>query len=170
MGNQDDGDLSRLSAMVIQAASQRGLFLATAESCTAGALAQILARAPGASDVLHGGFIVYTKANKTAALGVPQLLLSRVSAVHAEVARLMASGALARCPADIVVSITGVAGPDPDEDDNPVGLVYLAAACRDGRLFHEEHRFPDNVTPDEICAATLQRALLLFQKGITETA
>lgn len=167
---KNDDHLLRLSESVIQAAKRRGLFLATAESCTAGALVQFLASAPGATEAVHGGFVVYTKANKTVALGVPEVLLSRLSAVHAQVARLMAKGALARSPADIVVSITGVTGPDPDEDGNPVGLVYLAVACRDGRISHEEHRFPANLTSDEIRSAALERALLLFLKEITETA
>ena len=53
----------------------------------------------------------------------------------------MARGGIARCPADIAVAITGVAGPEPDEDGNPVGLVHLAAACRDGRVSHIERNF-----------------------------
>jgi nicotinamide-nucleotide amidase len=53
----------------------------------------------------------------------------------------MARGGIARSPADIAVAITGVAGPEPDEDGNPVGLVHLAAACRDGRVSHIERRF-----------------------------
>jgi nicotinamide mononucleotide (NMN) deamidase PncC len=43
----------------------------------------------------------------------------------------MASGVLDRCPADIAVSITGFAGRrEPDEDGNPVGLVYVGVAAR----------------------------------------
>jgi PncC family amidohydrolase len=83
--------------------------------------------------MLHGGFIVYTKENKTASVGVPSDLLERYTAVSAEVAQAMASGGLKRCPASIVVSITGVAGPDPDEDGNPVGLVFVGVATSDGR-------------------------------------
>src|SRR5690349_18050832 len=100
--------------------------LATMESCTAGALVHLLARAEGASDAVHGGFVVYTKDNKIAAVGVPVELLASHTAVSAEVALAMATGGLARCPASLVASITGVAGPEPDEDGNPVGLVYVA--------------------------------------------
>jgi nicotinamide mononucleotide (NMN) deamidase PncC len=42
--------------------------------------------------------------------------------------------ALRESPADIAMAVTGVAGPDPDEDGNPVGLVYISAATRDGRV------------------------------------
>ena len=117
---------------IMKFAQARRATLATVESCTAGALALLLSQAEGASDTLHGGFIVYTKDNKTAAVGVPKELIAAHTAVSAEVAKAMASGGLARCPADIVVAITGVAGPEPDEDGNPVGLVYVAAAARDG--------------------------------------
>jgi len=95
----------------------------TAESCTAGKLAAaLLSEAPGAAERLHGSFVTYTKANKTKSLGVSAALLQRRGAVCREVAVAMAEGALVRSPATVAVSITGVAGPDPDEDGNPVGL------------------------------------------------
>ena len=112
--------------------------LATVESCTAGALAVLLADAPEAGKHFQGGFVVYTKENKTAALGVPAALIAAQSAVSSDVAKAMASGALDRCPADISVAITGVAGPEPDEDGNPVGLVYVAAAEKGRR--RQSHR------------------------------
>jgi nicotinamide-nucleotide amidase len=61
--------------------------------------------------------------------------------VSREVAEAMARGGIARCPADIAIAITGVAGPEPDEDGNPVGLVHLAAACRDDSVSHLERNF-----------------------------
>ena len=119
---------------IVKLALERRLTLATVESCTAGSLANLLSQVEGAGEVLHGGFIVYTKANKAAAVGVPETLIQKHTAVSAEVARAMALGGLERCPAHIVAAITGVAGPLPDEDGNPVGLVYVAAATRDGRI------------------------------------
>ena len=62
-----------------------GCTLATVESCTAGALAALLADAPGASECFHGGFVVYTKANKVAAVGVPPDLIKAHTAVSREV-------------------------------------------------------------------------------------
>ena len=79
--------------------------------------------------------------NKIAALGVPAALIEAHTAVSREVAEAMARGGIARCPADIAVAITGVAGPEPYEDGNPVGLVHVAAACRDGRVSHLERNF-----------------------------
>src|SRR5688572_13704481 len=94
---------------VVTLARNRHMSLATVESCTAGALVHLLSQAEGASETLHGGFVVYTKENKIAAVGVPIEVLARHTAVSAEVALAMAIGGLARCPASLVASITGVA-------------------------------------------------------------
>jgi nicotinamide-nucleotide amidase len=159
-----DGLLDKADALVAEA-KRRGLTLATAESCTGGALAVLLSNAPGAGDIFHGGFVVYTKANKTAALGVPADLIKQHTAVSAEIAKAMADGALQRCPADVVLAVTGVAGPEPDEDGNPVGLVHLATARRDGTVLHEEHRFPAR-GKEQLCDTILDRCLSLLAKAI----
>ena len=138
-----DAALVKRAADVVGVAHQRGLTIATAESCTGGLLAAVLSEAPGAGEQLHGGFVVYTKDQKTVALGIRRTLLDRESAVSEAVARAMAEGALLRSIADISASITGVAGPAPDEDNNPVGLVHLAAACRGLTTLHKECRFGD---------------------------
>ena len=70
-----------------------------------------------------------------------QELLREKGAVCCDVAVAMVQGALARSPADLAVSITGVAGPDPDEDGNPVGLVCIAVARKDGKPRHVEMRY-----------------------------
>jgi nicotinamide-nucleotide amidase len=135
--------LSRLAERALEVAAQRNASIVTAESCTAGKLAAVLSEAPGAAERLHGSFVTYTKANKTKSLGVSAALLRRKGAVCREVAVAMAEGALARSPADLAVSITGVAGPDPDEDGNPVGLVCIAIARVNGETVHFERRYGD---------------------------
>jgi nicotinamide-nucleotide amidase len=151
---------------IMKFAQARRATLATVESCTAGALALLLSQAEGASDTLHGGFVVYTKDNKTAAVGVPKELIAAHTAVSAEVAKAMANGGLARCPADIVVAITGVAGPEPDEDGNPVGLVYVAAAARDGPTRVIRHEFGKR-NKDQICEAAMGAALALLEELVS---
>ncbi len=121
-------DLTSLAKRVLALAGARSVGIVTAESCTSGLLATVLSEAPGAAELLHGGFVTYTKANKTKALGVSRDLLRTRGAVCPEVAVAMAEGALERSPADVAVAITGVAGPSRDEDDNPVGLVCIAVA------------------------------------------
>lgn len=125
-------NLAELAKRALATARRRNLAIVTAESCTAGKLSALLSEAPGAAEHLHGSFVAYTKANKVKALGVDPALLKAKGAVCPEVAMAMAEGALHRSPADVAVAITGVAGPDPDEDANPVGLVCIAVA-RDGR-------------------------------------
>jgi nicotinamide-nucleotide amidase len=104
----------------------------TAESCTAGLLSAALSQADGAGEVLHGSFVTYSKENKTKALGVDPLLLKRDGSVTVDVVRQMVLGALLRSPADIALAVSGVLGPSPDEDGNPVGLVYFGCGRRDG--------------------------------------
>ena len=148
---------------IIRLARERKMTLATVESCTAGTLAHLLSQGEGASNVLHGGFIVYTKENKTAAVGVPEALLEKHTAVSAEVAKAMAEGGLKRCPATIVAAITGVAGPEPDEDGNPVGLVFVAAAARDGRTKVARREF-GKTGKESICDAAMGAALDLVEE------
>jgi len=121
--------VARASAVVSQLKTL-GLTVVAAESCTAGLIAAALSQGDGASDVLHGGFVTYTKANKVAALGVDADLLEREGSVNAAVVRQLACGALDRSPADLAIAVSGVLGPEPDEDGNPVGLVYFACSRR----------------------------------------
>ena len=55
----------------------------------------------------------------------------------------MARGALDCSQADVAVSVTGVAGPDPDERGNPVGLIYLTCARRGGKCIGVKREFGD---------------------------
>jgi nicotinamide-nucleotide amidase len=136
-----DASLRELAQMALDTIGQNGLSIVTAESCTAGKLAVLLSEAPGAADHLHGGFVAYTKANQARALGVSTQLLHSRGAVCREVAVAMAEGALARTPADFAVAITGVAGPEPDEDRNPVGLVCIAVAQKGRKPTSVEKRY-----------------------------
>jgi nicotinamide-nucleotide amidase len=140
---QIDEHLIRRAAGVIELADAQHKTIVTAESCTGGLLASVLSDAPGAGELLHGGFVTYTKAQKSAALGISADLLARAGAVCPIVARAMTQGALAASPADIAVAITGVAGPEPDEDGNPVGYVCVAAATRAGDVLTIERHFGD---------------------------
>src|SRR5436853_2487481 len=76
-------------------------------------------------------------------LGVPADLIALFGAVSRETAEAMAQGALAHSPADLAVSITGIAGPGGGSPGKPVGLVHFAAAARGGQLMHQECKFGD---------------------------
>lgn len=152
-------EAQNLANRVVKLAKDRKLTLITAESCTAGLLAHFLAGAEGASDAFHGGFVTYTKKNKTKALGVSAELLEADTAVSARVAEAMANGALDRSPADVAVAVTGVTGAEPDEDGNPVGLIYVAAARRGKTSAVREHHLKGPA--EELAKAAIQSALAL---------
>jgi nicotinamide-nucleotide amidase len=126
---------------VLDALKKRGLKVVTAESCTGGLIATVLSEAPGAAEHFEGAFVVYTPQQKSFALKVPPTLIEEHGIVSAEVAVAMAEGALEGSRADIAVSVTGVAGPDPDEQGNPVGLVYFGCARRGEPSFHRKKEF-----------------------------
>ena len=125
-------DVTGLEAVCSSLLLERGLTLATAESCTGGLIARRITALPGASRVYRGGVVSYWTEVKAAVLGVPQDILDQYGAVSEPTARAMAEGARRITGADIAVSVTGVAGPDPDERGNPVGLVFIGLATPDG--------------------------------------
>ena len=124
-------DVKNLESAVLQLLKDRGLTLGAAESCTGGLIAKRMTDLPGASAVFRGGVVSYTDAVKHAVLGVPEELLTVHGAVSPQVARAMAEGARRVLGCDLAVATTGVAGPDPDDRGNPVGLVYTALAGKD---------------------------------------
>ena len=123
---------------VLAACRVHGLKVATAESCTGGLVAGALTEVPGSSDVLDRGFVTYSNAAKEAMLGVPTSILERHGAVSRETADAMATGALAMSNVDLVVAITGIAGPGGGTPEKPVGLVWIAIHGSDAkaRRFH----------------------------------
>jgi len=116
---------------VLDAARAKGWRVTAAESCTGGMVSAALTDIAGSSDVFDRGFVTYSYPSKTSMLGVPQAMLAEHGAVSEPVSRAMASGALAASGADLVVAITGVAGPGGSEA-KPEGLVWFAVATRAG--------------------------------------
>lgn len=125
-------DVSGLAEACLLHLKERGLTLATAESCTGGTVAERMTALPGASAVYRGGVVSYWSSVKADVLGVPAPLLDEHGAVSDPVARAMAEGARAVMGADLGVSVTGVAGPDSDGRGNPVGRVFVALSTPDG--------------------------------------
>jgi nicotinamide-nucleotide amidase len=111
---------------------ERGLTLATAESCTGGMIGVRLTNVPGSSDVYVGGVIAYANEVKVGALEVPREILATHGAVSSETAAAMAAGARRRLGADLAVADTGIAGPGGGSEEKPVGLVYISVDGPDG--------------------------------------
>jgi PncC family amidohydrolase len=125
-------DLTRLAARIQAIAIERGLTVATAESCTGGLVGHCITENPGSSGFYLGGVVSYADEVKVQQLGVSADLLERRGAVSADVAAALAVGVRERLGSDLGVSVTGVAGPGGGTKTKPVGLTYVAAASRHG--------------------------------------
>jgi nicotinamide-nucleotide amidase len=147
---------------ILKALKDRDLSIVTAESCTAGMIAAVLSRADGAGEVLHGGFVTYTKEHKHKALGVSADLLRDEGAVNEAVVRQLAQGALKRSPASLSLAVSGVLGPEEDEDGNPVGLVYFCCVRSGGQPVVVREQFGKKDS-EELLQLAIARALDLTE-------
>jgi len=130
-----------LARSLLELCRARKLTIATAESCTGGLVAGALTEIPGSSEVVMCGFITYSNEAKHGFLGVKTQTLANFGAVSKETAVAMAVGALKRAKTDLVVSITGIAGPGGGSEEKPVGLVHLALASA-SEVKERAARFP----------------------------
>lgn len=132
-----------LAAQVGRALQARGLLLATAESCTGGAVGQAMTEIAGSSEWFDCGFITYSNASKAELLEVPAALIAQFGAVSEEVAGAMAEGALANSNAHVTLSTTGIAGPGGAVPGKPVGTVCFGWAM-EHHTYTERHVYPGN--------------------------
>ncbi len=141
--------------------------IATAESCTAGMLSEMLTDVSGASEVFEFGVSAYANRVKKEMLDVSEPLLKKYGAVSSQVAEAMATGAMKKGKADFGIGITGIAGPGGGTEEKPVGLVYIS-------LFDGERHFTRklNCNPqssrDKIRATAAMNALDMMRLYLTE--
>ncbi len=136
-----NNELETLAAELVSKLKQKQLHITTAESCTGGMIAQYIVNISGASEVFEEGYVTYSNEVKHKLLGVEEEAFVKYTAVSEEVARQMADGAQKASGSDITVSVTGLAGPDGDEEHNiPVGTVYNGCAY-DGHIMVQKHVF-----------------------------
>ena len=121
-------DLETLPELVAHTMQKWGKTLATAESCTGGAIAQQLTALAGASTYYRGGVVAYSNDVKEAALGVKHSTLEAHGAVSEETVREMVEGVRNRLGADYAVATTGIAGPGGGTAEKPVGTVWIGIA------------------------------------------
>lgn len=156
-------DVEALTHEVLRLANELALSLVTAESCTGGLLASLLTDVDGAGHVFERGFVTYSEDAKCELLGLDRAMIDDCGAVSEQVARAMAAGALARSHGEIVLAVTGFAGPAGPDDE--AGLIHFACARRAGPVAHREvHLGPLGRGPARI--ACVRIALEMLKEAI----
>jgi nicotinamide-nucleotide amidase len=150
------------TAALLDKCRERGVKIATAESCTGGMVAALLTSIAGSSDVFDCGFVTYSNEAKIGMLSVSPEIIAEFGAVSRECALAMAHGAILKSVATLAVSTTGIAGPGGGSAAKPVGLVHFACALRNGATFHREERFGD-IGRDGVRKASVEVALDLLE-------
>lgn len=118
--------LPALAAKLVAALEERSLTIATAESCTGGAVSQAVTSVAGCSAVMRGAVVAYHNDVKSAVLGVSPETLEMVGAVSEEVVEQMVCGVARLMMADCAIATSGIAGPGGGTAEKPVGTVWVA--------------------------------------------
>jgi len=133
-------DIQSLQNAAVLKLREKNLTLATAESCTGGAIGKRITEISGSSSVYLGGVIAYDNSVKIKCLGVSEDTLAEYGAVSEQTALEMCKGVAKNLGADVGVSTTGIAGPGGGTDEKPVGLVYVGVYFLNRATGEEKHR------------------------------
>ena len=155
-------DVDSMENALVLKLRERGMTLATAESCTGGLIAKRITDLAGCSDVFLGGCVTYANEAKERLIGVSRETLEKYGAVSEQTAREMARGVRLALGADVGIATTGIAGPGGGTPDKPVGTVYIAVSTEEGEkvklLTLSPKRSREFI---RICAATNAMSLAL---------
>ncbi len=144
---------------------EKGLTVATAESCTGGLVSAKITSVSGSSAVISFSMVTYSNQVKIEKLGVDKSTVDSFGAVSEQTAREMADRIKHLAGSDIGIGITGVAGPSQSEG-KPVGLVFVAIAFKE-KTTVEKLNF-GNLTREQIREKAAEKALELALKGVTD--
>ena len=159
----DEASLYQLASDTLSKAREKGLSLGSAESLTGGMISAALTAVPGSSDTFFGGVASYAFSVKARVLGVDEQRLDHEGAVNEWTAREMAEGARKALGCNIVVSVTGIAGPGGEEPGKPVGTVWTAVCSTQSTC---ARKFVFTGDRQQVRMKTTAAALLLFQNTI----
>ena len=126
-----EGD-DALEIQVGQLLREKGVTVATAESCTGGEIAHLLTSVPGSSDYFKGSVVAYANEVKVNVLGVNPADIEREGVVSEPVVLQMAEGVRRVMGTDYAVATSGVAGPAGGTPEKPVGTVWIGVATPRG--------------------------------------
>lgn len=141
---------------------ERGLTIASAESCTAGLVMHRLTNVPGSSAYFLGGVVAYSNSVKHSLLAIQENTINVFGAVSEQVAAAMARGVRAAVGARLAVSVTGIAGPDGGTDEKPVGLTYIAVSTADLSMVRRFVWDGDRVANKEASAEAALKMILEY--------
>lgn len=137
-----EGEIS-LEEVVGKLLIERNLTISIAESCTGGMIISKLVNCPGISKILREGIVAYSNDSKIRRLGVKPDTLRKFGAVSKECAMEMAKGIAETSGSKIGLSVTGIAGPEGETFEKPIGLVYAGLFLNDN-LKYKEYKFSGN--------------------------
>jgi nicotinamide-nucleotide amidase len=156
-------DDEQLEQVVVRLLTERKQWLALAESCTGGYIANRVTNVPGASAVLWGGGVTYANEAKTRLLGVSPSTLQQHGAVSEATAREMVEGARRAANSDYALAVTGIAGPSGGSTEKPVGTVFIALTTPSGTAVHH---FINKLDRETFKYVTSQQALDLLRREL----
>ncbi|MBL4870238.1 MAG: CinA family protein [Robiginitomaculum sp.] len=157
--------LEQKARKLVKTASERGITIGCAESCTGGWIGKCLTDVAGSSSVFMGSLVTYSNQSKLDILGIPPEILEFYGAVSEPVATAMALQARDLLHVDIAISVTGIAGPDGGTADKPIGTVCFGLVKKGEKPSSFTKQF-GNFDREEIRRMTVETALDLFQKSL----
>ncbi len=134
MNSNNSLKLYKLASEIINKCRSKKFKISVAESCTGGLISSIITSIPGSSDVFECGFITYSNNSKKKFLNVSQNTLSLYGAVSEEVVIEMINGLKLHTQSDILLAISGIAGPGGGTKDKPEGLVWISYAFKNNNI------------------------------------
>ena len=160
VGYEEDETIEVMLAAALQ---KQGKTIATAESCSGGSIASLIAAVPGVSSCFKGSIVAYDTRIKTAVLGIPEAMIEEFSVVSATVAKAMALSVQKMMQSDYAIATTGNAGPSKGDSDAEIGTVFIALATPD-EVIVEEFNFGQ--PREKVIDRTVYKSLEMLQKEI----
>jgi nicotinamide-nucleotide amidase len=133
--------ISELAQQLGDCLKDKGMTLAIAESCTGGWVAKAITDLPGSSDWFEGSIVSYSNQLKQNLLDVPGEIIDVFGAVSSETVKAMTEGLFERTPAEVAISVSGIAGPGGGSGEKPVGTVWLCWGKRGETSIAQEFCF-----------------------------
>lgn len=160
VGYEEDETIEVMLAAALQ---KQGKTIATAESCSGGSIASLIAAVPGVSSCFKGSVVAYDTRIKTSVLGIPEAMIEEFSVVSATVAKAMALSVQKMMQSDYAIATTGNAGPSKGDSDAEIGTVFIALATPD-EVIVEEFNFGQ--PREKVIDRTVYKSLEMLQKEI----